>query len=259
MIFSAIGRRIAPRSASLMSRLYNIIVNNYLSPDINGERWLISQLPSPRVLLDVGFHRGHWTRECAQRFPEAQIYCFDPWPPARGFFERNELSDNVQFFDLALSNTEGRSRFYDYGSGCNSLSRRDVEPWPLLASYDVAVTTLDSWCALHRIDHIDFLNIDTEGYDLAILEGARQLMDDRAIYAFCFEYASGWIASRRFLGEADRYVRDHGYSLFKLFPNFLAPFVYRTDHETFHGAMFVGLSPAALASGHFRTRQVRCL
>jgi hypothetical protein len=136
------------------------------------------------------------------------------------------------------------------------LTARDFEAAQLVGSYDVDVTTLDSWCAAHYVEHIDFVKIDAEGYDLAVLEGARQLMQAQAIDAFMFEYASGWIATRRFLGEADRYVKECGYSLFKLFPDFLAPFVYRPEYETFHGAMFVGLSPSALAKRTFPIRPV---
>jgi FkbM family methyltransferase len=255
-VFSQIGLRVFPRVAPTMYKLYNIILNNDLTPEINGERWLISQLRDPRVLVDVGFHRGDWTREALERFPRAIIYAFDPWPPARVFFQGGRFGGNVEFFDVALSNTEGRSRFYDYDSGCNSLTPRDLESNPLVGSYDVDVTTLDSWCAAHNVEHIDLVKIDVEGYDLGVLEGAHQLMQAQAIDAFVFEYASGWIASRRFLGEADRYVRERGYSVFKLFPDFLAPFVYRPEYETFHGAMFVGLSPSALSRRTFPIRRV---
>jgi FkbM family methyltransferase len=255
-VFSQIGIRLFPRLAPAMYKLYNIILNNDLTPEINGERWLVSQLRDPRVLVDVGFHRGEWTREAVERFPQANIYAFDPWPPAQVFFQGGSFGGNVQFFDLALSKTEGRSRFYDYDSGCNSLTAWDFVASPLVDSYDVDVTTLDSWCAAHRVDHIDLLKIDVEGYDLAVLEGAHQLMQAQAIEVFTFEYGGYWIASRRFLGEADRYVRERGYSLFKLFPDFLAPFVYRPKYETFQGAMFVALSPSALTRRMFPIRRV---
>jgi FkbM family methyltransferase len=211
-------------------------------------------LQDPEVLFDVGFHRGEWTQEYIQRFPRAHIYAFDPWPRARAFFQDSNFSGNVELFDLAFSNREGRFRFYDYDSGFNSLAQRSGDVIPLVGSYDVEVTTLDSWCEHHKIDHIDFLKIDVEGYDLPVLEGAHRLLSAQAIDAFCFEYGDPWIPSRRYLGEADRYVKELGYSLFKLFPHFLAPFRYTLARETFHGAMFVGLSPSALARRAFPIR-----
>jgi FkbM family methyltransferase len=255
-VFSHIGRRVFPRLAPTIAHYHNIILNNDLNPSINGERWLVSRLQAPEVLFDVGFHRGEWTHEYIGRFPRAHIYAFDPWPRAQVFFQDSKFSGNVELFDLAFSNREGRFRFYDYGSGFNSLAQRNGDAIPLVGSYDVEVTTLDSWCEHHKIDHIDFLKIDVEGYDLPVLEGAHKLLRAQAIDAFCFEYADGWIASRRFLGEADRYVKELGYSLFKLFPHFLAPFTYTSGHETFHGAMFVGLSPSTLARRAFPIRRM---
>jgi hypothetical protein len=47
--------------------------------------------------------------------------------------------------------------------------------------------------------------------------------------------------------------------LFKLFPGLLAPFECRTKFESFEGAMYVGLSPLALAAAYFPTRRIACL
>jgi FkbM family methyltransferase len=253
------GQRVFPRLAPTAQRLYDIVLNNSLTPEINGEYWLLERLRQARVLLDVGFHRGEWSFHAARRFPDAAIYAFDPWPRARTFLEASELQAGIQLFGVALSNYEGSATFYDYDSGCNSLTLRDVEAAPLVGTHDVDVTTLDSWCALYRVDQIDYLKIDAEGHDLAVLEGARDLLKRGAISAFSFEYADGWIAARRYLAEADRFVRECGYSLFKLFPEFLAPFVYNARFETFHGAMFVGLSPAVSAEGVFPIRLVHGL
>jgi FkbM family methyltransferase len=255
-VFSDIGRRVFPRFAPTIAHYYNIVLNNELNPSINGERWLVSRLQAPEVLLDVGFHRGEWTQECIQRFPRAHVYGFDPWPRARAFFQSGKFGGNVELFELAFSNREGRFRFYDYDSGFNSLAQRNGDAIPLVGSYDVEVTTLDSWCEHHKIDRIDFLKIDVEGYDLPVLEGAHRLLKAQAIDAFCFEYGDGWIATRRLLGEADHYVKELEYSLFKLFPHFLAPLRYTLSHERFEGAMFVGLSPSALDRRAFPIRLV---
>ncbi len=258
-IFSELGLRVTPRLWPGLLRLYNIAINNSLAPDVNGEQWFISLLNDPRVIVDVGFHRGDWTKEVVRRFPMAAVYGFDPWPPARRFFDSCGFRGDVQLFDVGLSNEVGRARFYDYNDACNSLALRDLEGLNVEGAYDVDVTTLDQWCVHHSVDHIDLLKIDVEGYDLAVLEGSRQLLADQAVDAFSFEYASGWIGSKRFLGEAVQYISEQGYVLFKLFPKFLAPFVYQTVHENFYGAMFVALSPRTVSTGVFPIKRIRGL
>jgi FkbM family methyltransferase len=260
LVFSTIGLRVFPRIAPQLRRLYNVCVNNCLSWDIDGEKWLLSQLSGPEVLLDVGFHQGIWSQECALRFPGASIYGFDPSLVVREFFEAAKWPDTVHFFDLALSNAEETAPFYDYHSGDNSLSRRPhVELMLPVKTYNVRVTTLDAWCSANEVDHVDLLKIDVEGHDLAVLEGARRLMDTQAIDAFTFEYGDAWLDSRRFLSEAYAYIRERGYSIFKLFPSFLAPFMYQTRHETFDGATFVGVSSSVVDRGIFPVFDVRGL
>jgi hypothetical protein len=45
----------------------------------------------------------------------------------------------------------------------------------------VDVTTLDEFCAVQAVERIDILKIDTEGLDLDVLRGARQLLAEQRI------------------------------------------------------------------------------
>jgi FkbM family methyltransferase len=187
--------------------------------------------------------------------PDATLYGFDPWPHARTFFDHIGFPTNVELIDVALASSPGGATFYDYMNACNSLAMN-----PFLecatASYEVNVTTFDRWCAERQITCVDFLKVDVEGYDLSVLEGSSALLSRQAIYAFMFEYGSNWIGSRRYLHEACSFIQDHGYSLFKLFPHFLAPYNYKVVDETFSSAMFVGLSRDAVESSQFTIRTV---
>lgn len=257
LAFSSLGMKITPRAAQLSQRLYHILVNDYLDPELNGEYWLVSRLHNPRVLVDAGFHRGYWTLAAATSHPDAEIHVFDPWPPARSLFLELDLDARVYFYEKALSDRPGRLPFYDYGNGRNSLARSLDSTMVLCDSYEVNITTLDAWALETGIEHIDFLKIDVEGYDLAVLEGAKSLLSSQAIDAFCFEYAANWIEPRRFLGDACSYIKSSGYSLYKLFPSFLVPYDYSVLQEDFYGAMYVALSEASQVSSVFPIRPVR--
>ena len=242
IVFSRLGRSVFPQVAPLLRRGYNIILNNDLTPAINGENWLVDQFPESGTFVDVGFHRGHWTDYVLQRRPGAIIYAFDPWPDAAGYHAGFSWSSRVPFFPLGLADKEGTMTFYDYENACNSLALREAELGLPTNRYDVEVTTLDSWCAEQHVEHIDLLKLDVEGFDLNVLQGAERLLRQQAISAFVFEYSSSWIGSRKLLADACSYIEDVGYELFKLFNGFVVPFVYDVRHETFAGAMFVGLA-----------------
>jgi FkbM family methyltransferase len=244
VVFSTPGLHVFPRLAPFLKRGYNIIMNNDLTPTINGEYWLIGRFPDGGLYVDVGYHQGDWAEEVISQRGGARVLAFDPWPDARTYCDSSPVASQVELFPIALSDQEGTSTFYDYESACNSLARRDLEGSAPSKEYQVQVTTLDVWCQEIGLRYIDLLKIDAEGFDLPVLRGARQLLESQSIGAFVFEYGDAWISSRQFLGEAAAYIGDSGYRLCKLFNGFVAPFDYTIEHETFACAMFVGLSPA---------------
>jgi hypothetical protein len=99
-------------------------------------------------------------------------------------------------------------------AGVNSLHppHESVVLW----TEDVRVTTLDEVAAAASIDVIDVVKVDAEGEDMAVLEGAHQLIKARRIGLFQFEYNHRWISARRLLRDAFELVLGCGYGLGKL-------------------------------------------
>lgn len=55
-------------------------------------------------------------------------------------------------------------------------------------SSQISVTTLDNFCNKNSIDQIDFLKIDTEGFELEVLLGAKKMLSEEQIRYVQFEY-----------------------------------------------------------------------
>jgi FkbM family methyltransferase len=256
IVFSDLGLRVFPRLAPILKRGYNIIENNDFSPAVNGERWFATLFPSDGVYIDGGYHFGEWTETLLSHKPGARVYAFDPWPAAQKHYDSCSVQDRVTFFARALSNEPGIATFYDFENACNSLAPRSLEVPQPAREYAVEVTTLDIWAEEHGVSKIDLMKLDLEGYDLFALEGAQLLLESGRVSAIVFEYGTGWIGSRRYLGEAAEYMHDMGYQLFKLFNGFLVPFRYSVSHETFAGAMYVALSSDKSAEGSIPVRRI---
>jgi FkbM family methyltransferase len=234
----------------LRRRIDYVLLNYSLHSETNGELWLLSLLPEKPLVFDIGYYSGDFTQAVLSRRPGGRVIAFDPSRLAQTKFRNTHEDDRrVVFENMALSNAAGEQDFHDYGSMGSSLVAQPEQGGAGGLSYQVPVMRLDDYVHKHSIPHIDFLKIDAEGYDLNVLEGAGSLLERQAVDFFMFEYADGWISSRRFLRDASDYVQGKPYRMFRLYNGFLAPFTYANRHERFDmGCMFVGASEKWLAA-----------
>jgi len=235
-----------------------IALNYSLHTPTNGELWILSLLPDEPLVLDVGYNAGDFSGFARSSRINSRIIAFDPSRSAFQNFRRTCATDpGIVFENIALSNVTGEAEFHDYGNMSSSLAERMDQGSQAASVYRVPVWRLDDYARNHGISHIALLKIDAEGYDLHVLEGASELLDRQAIDIFMFEYANGWIASRRYLQDAVAYLKYKPYRLFRLFNGFLQPFVYTVAHERFDvGCMFVGVSQQYLSADKIPIRDI---
>jgi hypothetical protein len=81
---------------------------------------------------------------------------------------------------------------------------------------EIETTTLDSYCQKEGIQTIDFLQIDVQGADLHILEGASQLLQ-RSVLAVQTEVEfSPLYVNQPLFSDVDFFMRKNKFSLFDL-------------------------------------------
>lgn len=123
-----------------------------------------------KVMVDVGAHHGDSLEEFAR--DGWTIYAFEPDPENRKVLIRLcHRFPNVSIDHRAVSNKNERGRqFYtsDVSSGISGLT--DFHPSHKRACL-VDTVSLGAVCREKSISNIDFLKIDTEGYDLFVLKG----------------------------------------------------------------------------------------
>ena len=89
----------------------------------------------------------------------------------------------------------------DDGSGTNSLYKRRLEGLDI--SYNkieqIKIITLDAYVLENDISHIDFLKIDIEGHELAVIHGAEAMLKRKAIDYIQFEYGVAGLTPGHFL------------------------------------------------------------
>ena len=131
-----------------------------------------AKLAQTGIMLDVGAHYGTSLLPFAQA--GWQVYAFEPDPQNRALLEANTADlPNVHIDPRALSDhTEQGAAFFQSSQSSGASSLTSFLP-SHQASASVDVTTLENFLAETGLqaEAVDFLKVDTEGYDLMVLQG----------------------------------------------------------------------------------------
>lgn len=221
-------------------------------PEHNGELWLLKKfLPGAKVILDIGANAGDWTRLARAHHPapgSAKFYAWEPFPATAAKL-RATLGDTAEVIEAAASDHDGTAEIWisPCDSTLNSLHQRDTLEAalgipPAREKVTITTRTLDSFCAERGIAQIDFLKIDVEGHEVAVLRGFREGLRAGRARLIQMEYGGAWIDSRTFLHDLYRAFEGTPYTLHKLFPSWLQPQPkYDVREENFHLKHFVAL------------------
>ena len=144
-------------------------------------RALTQTLRSTDIAIDVGANKGSYLWSLSKAVPRGRVVAFEPQPLLADYLrqacQRAGLT-NVQVEQLGVSNDEQRRVLAVPGSGATSpgasfeAAVRDRETCKTI---EVDVVTLDQYFE-HAKSRIGALKIDVEGHEMAVLQGARELL-----------------------------------------------------------------------------------
>jgi FkbM family methyltransferase len=150
------------------------------------------------VIFDIGAHRGESIRAFIRLFPGAKIHAFEPDAENyNSLYESWGNAKNVYLNNSGMGNEKGEREFYNHllttTSTFNKINAKsewvkfksrllNVEPEELVnASYAVRVEKLDDYVEENSLDHICILKLDTEGFELECLEGAKKILNEKKV------------------------------------------------------------------------------
>tara|TARA_Y100001958_G_C21184793_1_gene514052 strand:- start:113 stop:832 length:720 start_codon:yes stop_codon:yes gene_type:complete len=146
------------------------------------------------TLIDVGAHRGESIRFFNKYFSVHKIYAFEPRIDNFEILKKNTKNlNNIKIFNLALGDKKGYADFYNhYDSESSTIVKINqnssyFKKKNLYLNFlnlkkgstkntTVEVDTLDNLLNLEKLEFIDLVKIDTEGYDFHVLKGLGKLI-----------------------------------------------------------------------------------
>jgi FkbM family methyltransferase len=208
-------------------------IKNHENYKVSGEIYFIKHILSKVIktdlplFFDVGANIGCYSDMLLDSFANASIHAFEPHPQNYSSLKKRLPSNRIKAHNIALGNIRGQMILYDIidydGSAYASLhkdviteiNRKDF------VSLEVEVDTLDNFAEKEGISYIDFLKIDTEGHELAVLQGALNLLDRKSIGCIHFEFNEMNVISRTFFRDIRKVLHD--YNFYRLLPRGLLP------------------------------------
>lgn len=146
---------------------------------------------SAPIILDVGAHRGESVRFFKEIFPECKIYSFEPDPDNFEELEKCCVEINTAFgggaaaLNQAVGDQSGVVQFFkqdiSHLGGLLPINKRSEDSLgyaekALNQSISVQAITLDQFFIENRLQHIDLLKIDVQGFETAVLNGAKKVL-----------------------------------------------------------------------------------
>lgn len=144
--------------------------------DLNIVRFWKKALPAGAVFFDIGANIGLYTVPAALHVGRiGRVVAFEAHPVIAGFLRDNVARNrvtNVAMENMAVGEANGQTRiaFNDRNPGETHIAAGEEE------GELVPIVSLDSYCARHDIRRVDYMKLDVEGYEAAVLRGARDIV-----------------------------------------------------------------------------------
>lgn len=188
------------------------------------------------ICLDIGANEGSYAQSLMELNPNCRVICFEPNPvlvsriTEKGIKEVYNTAVGADIRPVIINiNTKD--------PGLSSVFRKNTNTRPL----EVPQITIDDFVLKNYLSHIDFIKIDTEGSELAVLRGAKNFLACQAIDMIQFEYGGTYLDAGITLKEVYELL-DENYIIYHIYPSELKPFKYSETLETYQYSNWAAVS-----------------
>ena len=200
------------------------------------------------TILDVGANVGDAAAQYRAALPGAVVHAFEPHPATLEVLRKRFLHDRgVVVHGTALGSAVAGGTLQSFSnSAINSLLPLSVSGQCFVEgevearnAVAVPITTLDVFVGAERIERIDVLKIDTQGYEMEVLAGGRQTLTDRKVkLIFCEVNFVDIYEGQASYHSLARTLDEFGFSLFDYYD-----FRYSADGQLKWGDALFRLRP----------------
>lgn len=140
------------------------------------------------IVFDVGAHTGEWFKLFKEHYDKkSTVYSFEPSAESYEKLAKIKI-DGFRTERLALGDLPGKSYLTSENLGASTSHVSDKDS--ATNSEKIDISTVDIYCMDHGIQNIDLLKMGVEGYELKVLAGASEMINNGKIKLIQFEFGA---------------------------------------------------------------------
>jgi len=175
------------------------------------------------IIFDVGANEGQSIERFKSIFPKSIIHSFEPIKECYEKIIKIYDKKNIFINNYALGDKECERFFYinknTYTSSffkINNKYKELVNSDGINMSVKKKISTIDGYLALHKIKKIDILKIDTQGYELNILKGAKKSLKNKIKFIELELILADYYKKKVKFYEIDKLLSENNFILYDM-------------------------------------------
>lgn len=175
------------------------------------------------LIIDVGANVGQTVKDIYKIFPKAKVISYEPAKKTFQSLMKVSTPKQGNFIPVnaGLGKVPDLLNLYTYDkSDLNSfLPINEFDNFKETGSEKCQILTLDNEFNRLNIEYIDVLKIDTQGYELDVLKGAKKILEQKKIQLiYCEVNFKEVYKGNPKMNELLSYLSDLDYSLVTIYP-----------------------------------------
>lgn len=144
---------------------YSRFRDYYPSCEMQSKRWLVENAGEDWVSIDAGANIGYYSILLSRLSPGGKVFAFEPTSTVHKLKAnlKHNGTHNVEIIESALGSYSGERVEEIHKIWGTRPDRRRY-----------SFTTIDDFVASRKLTRLDFVKIDVDGFDVEVLEGARE-------------------------------------------------------------------------------------
>lgn len=153
---------------------YRLLSSNFYRTSYDKRNFsLVNNCP---VIFDIGANIGQSVFWFHKEFPKSDIYAFEPFPVTYKTLLKNiPKNKSIVAFNCGISNRNANMNVKPYSKNEGTAK---IEETSSKDGIVIECKTIDAFVRDNKIEMVDIIKIDTEGHEILVIDGARELLSN---------------------------------------------------------------------------------